>query len=194
MNTPIINLVDLVNDFVKQSFHDEITSIHLDRTGYWCKQLYPDSSETLILAAISHDIERSVVTEESKKIYCLPFTSDSFLKYHQEKGADIMFNFLINNGLDENSCNEVWRLISRHEIGGYLDENILQAADSISFFENNVDHFINKYSSKMPLKEVEEKFEWMYRRISRTLPIANELVEPLYKQAIVKARNLSRSQ
>lgn len=102
MNTPINNLIDLVKDFVKQSFHDEITSIHLDRTGYWCKQLYPDSSETLILAAISHDIERSVVTEE-------------------------------------------------------------------------------------------EKFEWMYRRISRTLPIANELVEPLYKQAIVKARNLSRS-
>ena len=34
--------------------------LHFDRTVYWLQQLRPDADGALLIAAISHDIERAV--------------------------------------------------------------------------------------------------------------------------------------
>ncbi len=39
-------------------------------------------------------------------------------------------------------------LVSKHEVGGNEDQNLLKDADSISFFENQVGHFLSKQTAE----------------------------------------------
>jgi len=75
-------------------------------------------------------------------------------------------------------------LVSKHEIGGNDDQNLLKDADSISFFENNVKYFVGRKVNETGKEKVRDKFDWMYHRM--TSERAKEFARQLYVEAMKK--------
>lgn len=81
-------------------------------------------------------------------------------------------------------------MISKHEVGGDDDQNLVKDADSISFLENNVDVFLSEHVQKSGKEKVRDKFNWMFDRI--TGEKAKELARPLYEEAIRRLNALGQ--
>ncbi len=178
-----------VENFVVDSFTksgDTRGIPHFKRTVYWLKKLEPDTDEALLIASIAHDIDRAFRTGTDKlvKQFNKGFRDDFFLVDHPKKGAEIIGNFLEKQGADEKFISRVKMLISKHEVGGNRDQNLLKDADSVSFFENNAEHFATKKAQDISKKKVKEKLDWMFERI--TSQNAKKLAEPWYKKAVKK--------
>jgi hypothetical protein len=178
-------LYDKVEQFVKDSYikigkNKQIK--HFERTVYWLKQLKPDADEALLISAIAHDIERAFRKEEMyEKIKNIGFTKIEFFRPHEERGAEIMAEFLEKEGAGKELIERVKMLISRHEEGGNDDQNLLKDADSISFFENNVPSFLKRVE-KEGKEKIKDKFDWMYNRI--TSDKAKQIAKQWYENAI----------
>ena len=157
--------------FVIKSFYEsknERSVRHFKRTVFWVKKLRPDADDALLVAAIAHDVERAFrgrdVHEKIRKSR-EGLTGKDHLRYHEEKSADIICNFLSGQGAGAALVERVRMLVSRHEEGGNDDQNLLMDADSISFFENNVSHFLKTKTVEFGKKKIRKKFDWMYERI-----------------------------
>jgi hypothetical protein len=59
------------------------------------------------------------------------------VRVHSERSAQIVGEWLASQGASEELAGAVARLVSAHEVGGWGDADILQAADSLSFLEIN---------------------------------------------------------
>ena len=77
-----------------------------------------------------------------------------------------MRKFLTEKWASEELIAKVVHLISRHEEGGDEAQNALMDADSVSFFETNVENFVRKKVLTEWYEKVKLKIEWMYNRIS----------------------------
>jgi len=174
--------------FVTGSFKkvgNETSLKHLIRTVHWLLQLNPNADEATQVAALSHDIERAFhgTSEKQNERYKQKgYMSIEHLDIHQNHGAEIMANFLIKEGASSDFIAKVKHLISKHEVGGDDDQNMIKDADSISFFENNVKYFVDVQTKKTSNEAVKEKFDWMYNRI--TLERAKQIVRPWYEEGI----------
>lgn len=168
-----------VKKFIDKSFNFTNTK-HFERTVFWVQKLKPNASEALIIAAYSHDIERAF---RKKNIKTRKFVAGKELKYHQKEGARIIYEFLTKNNADEKLAKKVQKLISKHEVGGSKDQNLLKDADSISYFETNAMRHTTWVKEKgFSKKEIERKFNWMYERI--TSKEAKRLAFPHYQKAL----------
>jgi len=148
---------------------DGIGRNHVLRTVHWMKVLRPDADEALLIAAVAHDIERAVRRHEfydKVKKSAKGFKSDEHLTYHQEEGARIIGEYLQQIGAHSEKVERVRMLVSKHEVGGNEDQNLLKDADSISFFENVIGYFVEKKISELGREKVKDKFDWMYHRIT----------------------------
>lgn len=139
--------------------------VHFERTVYWVKQLKSDADEAMLIAALAHDAER-VFRDKKTKHSGKYIKEPEFLQIHQQGGAKLVGEFLEQNGADKALIERVKMLIVKHEEGGNPDQNFLMDADSISFLENNVDHFISDLMEVYGRDKTREKFEWMYNRMS----------------------------
>lgn len=160
---------------------------HFERTVYWLLQLKPNADEALQIAAFAHDVERAfrASSQEAKLDSSTKgFLDDEFLEEHQNKGAEIIANFLKDQHAPEELIERVRMLISKHEVGGNDDQNVLKDADSISYFENQVDHFIKTRAKEQGKEKVKDKFQWMFDRI--TSEQAKEIAKPMFEEAIKK--------
>jgi len=170
----------VIESFEKANRSHEIN--HFLRTPEWLKILKPDADDALLAAAVAHDIERAYRQKDVlEKKNTLGFTDINFYRPHEERGAEIIADFLKNEKADSVFIERVRMLISRHEEGGTEDQNLLKDADSLSFFENNSDHFGNKFK-EIGKDKVKQKFDWMYERI--TMDRAKEFARPYYERAI----------
>ena len=180
------NLLQKVTEFVSEPFvkaGKTQNTKHLERTVYWLKQLKPAADEAMLIAAMSHDIERAFRQEDMEKLKKAAGTLDKeFLNRHQERGSKIMAEFLEKCGADKELIAKVERLITHHEKGGDEEQNLLKDADSISFFENNIPTFLTKAVAEIGKEEVRKKFDWMFERI--TSPEAKEMVKEWYAKAV----------
>jgi hypothetical protein len=80
---------------------------------------------------------------------------------------------------------EVDQLIRAHETGGWPEADLVQAADSLSFLEMNIDLFLGfARSGRYPSSDVRRKFELAYERIR--IPAVKELARPLMQHALDK--------
>ena len=69
-----------------------------------------------------------------------------------------------------------------HEWGGSPDANLVQAADSLSFLETNIDLMLGFVKTgKYSRADIAFKIDQMYERIQ--LPAAKELARPMWQQA-----------
>lgn len=157
---------------------------HFLRTAHWVKVLKPDADEALLISAIAHDIERGFRNHSSYdhiKKSDKGFRSNEHLNHHQNEGARIIGEYLQQIGADKKMIERVKMLVSKHELGGNDDQNLLKDADSVSFFENNVDHFVKKKVGETSKDKVKDKFDWMFNRISSKK--AKKFAEPFYQKA-----------
>ncbi len=178
-------LFNLVAEYVDKSFGEK--SMHFERTVYWLQKLVPQADLALQISAYAHDIQRAFAQKEAlKKIESSEngFKDEEFLKNHQEEGGKLMYKFLKKHSQTDDLANRVQYLISKHEVGGDEDQNMLKDADSISYFECNADHFVTKYAPILGTEKVKSKFDWMFERI--TSDQAKQIAEPMYKEALNK--------
>jgi hypothetical protein len=114
---------------------DYVQARHLRRTRDWVVTLDPDAGLALRIAALTHDIERSVPGGPD------PWQHDwgdpRYVLEHSIRSARMVRSWLEEHGAPARLIADVERLVLHHEIGGYPDADLLQAADSLSFLEVN---------------------------------------------------------
>lgn len=169
-----MNLYDKTIRFVNEAFEGKNIA-HFERTVYWFERFYPQFTEAHRIAAYSHDIERGVMKERDRD-----YLNPDFLKQHMEDGARIMGEFLEKEGAEQNLIQKVKHLISKHEVGGDVEQNALMDADSVSYFETNAEMFVKKRVLEDGYEKVKGKLDWMYSRISS--PIAKEAARANYEK------------
>lgn len=166
---------------------------HLIRAEEWLLILKPDASEEMLLAALTHDMERAFPGPDSPIIEPKLGVDDPVYNMaHSERSARIVSAYLQEQGAAQESIAQVARFIRVHEYGGNEDENLVQAAGSLSFLEVNVDIFLNWLDAGNAIWDtgaVRAKFTWMYERIQ--VPQARAMAQPMYEEAMrkVECRN-----
>ena len=107
--------------------------IHSKNTLNWLLKLKLDADEALQIAALGHDIERAV---DRRKVHRKDFENyDQFKAAHARNSAEILKEIMLDCGVDEMLIEQVYELVRRHEVGGDERSDLLQDADSISYFE-----------------------------------------------------------
>jgi hypothetical protein len=158
---------------------------HLVRTRDWLLVLDPGAGEALRLAALTHDMERHFPEGSPPQDLSIPPEQDSVYRIaHSERSARIVGEWLRGEGADEALVSEVERLIVAHEVGGAPDEDLVQAADSLSFLETNQELIARWFTSGRCSRErAKAQHRWMLERIK--VERARELAQPFYEEAIV---------
>lgn len=183
------NLVEKTRQWVKETlqgteFEDQIA--HLERTAHWVKELKPDADEALLIAALTHDIDKPFLglEEFERKMKSKGgMFSEEYINWHESKCAEIVSNFLESEGADGKLVEKVEILILKHEEGGNERQNLLKDADSISWFENNADHFTSEEMvERFGKEEIVKKVKWMYDRI--TSEEGKEIARDWYEEAL----------
>lgn len=174
-----MKIYNQVVKFVDESYQGKSIK-HFERTQYWFAQFIGRPlTEAEAIAAYSHDIERAFRGTEKSTIKSVSnYTGEVFLNYHQQRGAEIMSEFLQERNFDD--IETVTHLISRHEVGGDDMQNKLMDADSVSFFETNAEHFVNEKIKTDGYNRVKKKLDWMFDRISSEE--AREIARPTYEK------------
>jgi hypothetical protein len=156
---------------------------HLRRTRDWLLELDPGASEALRLAAVTHDIERHFPGGPVNDLSLPPEDEVEYRRLHSERSARYVDEWLRARSADEPLREDVRRLILAHETGGDADQDLLQAADSLSFLEVNRD-LPRRWAEqgRCTLQRGLDQHRWMYERIR--LRRARELAGPLYQRAL----------
>ena len=161
---------------------------HLLQTEVWLQRLKPEASEEMLLAALTHDMERAFPGPDSPSLDPKQGVDNpTYNIAHSERSARFVSAYLREQGASQESIEQVARLIRAHEYGGDSDENLVQAADSLSFLEINVDVFLGWMDAgdeKWNADAVRAKFTWMYERIQ--IPRARDFARPMYEEAMRK--------
>ena len=157
-------------------------STHLLKSLEWLDRLAPGASEAVRLATLTHDMERAFGGPDAIPI---KMNDHAYEEAHSNRSARIVGEWLRANGAHDDVVRDAESLIRVHEWGGSPEANLVQAADSLSFLETNIDLMVGfvksgKYSSD----EIGQKFDRMYERIQ--VPEARELARPMWERA--KAR------
>jgi hypothetical protein len=159
-------------------------SHHLLKALEWLDRIAPDASEAMRLATLTHDMERAFPGPDQPVLEKIDGgrIEAAYNVLHSERSARFVGEWLREQKADETFVEEVEKLIKVHEVGGWAEANLVQAADSLSFLETNIDLFLNmEQSGKRSLEEVLVKFVTTLDRIQ--VPAARAQAIPLYQQA-----------
>jgi hypothetical protein len=166
---------------------------HLLIARRWTRWLSPAPSAALQFAALTHDAERFFPGGPSSTPQN-GFSDADYLFVHSTRSADIVENWLRENAAasDEGFIRRVRALILRHEIGGDAEEDILQAADSLSFIES-FDWLVVEWvqNGHFTVPEAQAKLDWMVERIR--IPTAVRAALPLYVRATAALQSAQSS-
>jgi hypothetical protein len=181
-------LLDLSRSWVKE--HAGGSAEHLLKAEAWLRRIHPGASQAMLLATLTHDMERAFPGPDSPKQDPARGPDDPvYLQAHSERSARIVSDFLRAHQASEVLVEDVARLICVHEVGGWPEADLVQAADSLSFLEVNIDVFLDMLDRSQggwTLETVRAKFEWMYVRVK--VPEARVWATPLYEVALEKLR------
>jgi hypothetical protein len=137
---------------------------HLLRSLEWLDRVAPGSAEAVRLATLTHDMERAFPGPDQP--HSTTFVDAEYLRLHSERSARIVADWLRSQHADAQLIADVERLIVAHEVGGWPEADLVQAADSLSFLEVNIDLFLTfARSGRFTISEVREKFEASRDRI-----------------------------
>jgi hypothetical protein len=152
---------------------------HLARAAEWLLELEPEAPEPLVIAALLHDMERSVpggpVLDKKRQRWDDP----EYNREHAERSAAVVAGWLVGKCASPRFVEGVLP-IREHELGGSAEGDLLQAADSLSWLEVNgklaerwVEH------GDCSREKAKEKLLWMCERIrlERARPKAEELLQ-----------------
>jgi hypothetical protein len=146
----------------------------------WLDRLAPGSDEAVRLATLTHDMERAFPGPDSPQMSSL--NDPLYNKLHSERSARIVGTWLRRKGASDALVYNVETLILAHETGGWLEADLVQAADSLSFFDTNIDLFLDFVrAGRFSAADVRWKFEHSYQRIQ--VPHAKALALPRFEAA-----------
>jgi hypothetical protein len=172
-------LLDSADEWIEPYWNAE----HLRRTLAWLLVLDPEASEGARIAALTHDMERHFPGGPMMEPATQAPDDVAYRCAHSERSARIVGDWLRGEGAFETLVAEVQRLILAHEIGGETDEDVLQAADSLSFLEVNPDLVVRWFrEGRCTRDRSKEQLEYMFDRIR--IARARELAGPLRTEAL----------
>ena len=175
-------MIDAAHAWIEPYWNAE----HLRQTDRWLRVLEPDASLALRLAALTHDMERHFPGGPVEDLSHPPEANLDYRRAHAERSASIVGDWLRTEGAAEPLVLGVERLIRLHEVGGDPDADLLQAADSISFLEVNVDLPARWVAEgRCDLARGVDQHRWMFERI--TLAHARDLARPFYNLTVARA-------
>ena len=158
---------------------------HLLRTEDWLVELEPGAGEALRLAAVLHDIERAFPDPDASWDSARDWDSSAYNRWHQDRSARIAVEWLREHGAPPAVVDEVERLILVHEVGGWHEADLLQAADSLSFLETLAPLVVGWVESGRATRERgAAKIQSSLDRMSPGLARARELAEPMLRDAL----------
>ena len=162
---------------------------HLLKALEWLDRVAPDSSEAVRLATLTHDMERAFPGPDQPVIKTL--SDPEYERRHSLRSARIVGAWLREQHAKEALVEHVEALIVAHEFGGWPEADLVQAADSLSFLETNIDLFLGFVrSGKHPAHEVRKKFNSMFGRIQ--VPRLKVLAQPLVDRAMQQLDEVER--
>jgi hypothetical protein len=160
---------------------------HLERTLDWLLALDPDASQAARIAAVTHDIERAY--PEGDWDSARDWDSPEYNRWHQDRCARMVAAGLRERGADEELVRVTAGLVHVHEVGGWPEADLVQAADSLSFLETMVPLIVGWVESgRAPRERAAGKLEHSVERISADLPRAREIGAALLAPALSRVR------
>jgi hypothetical protein len=156
---------------------------HLVRAGDWMLVLAPEAPEYLVLAALTHDLERDVPGGPVSDKASMPWDDEAYNRAHCERSAEIVSTWLAELGASPEIVDGVREPIREHEFGGSHQGDLMQAADSISFLETNaglVASWILR--GECSVEKGREKLRWMYQRVR--LGNGRAIARPYFDEAM----------
>jgi len=159
---------------------------HLIQTAYWVKELDPEASDALVLAALTHDIERAFKENRNPPAPEFEGKWDDpiYNEWHSGRSAKFTEEFLKEKGTSEELIKRTTDLVKLHETGGTPEADLLKDADSLSFLEVNTPLFISMIPEKITKDDVRAKLDFMLNRI--TSEKAKTIAKQLYDKAILE--------
>ena len=149
-----------------QWIEDYYDSEHLTRAGDWMLAIAPDAPEHLVIAALLHDMERSVPGGPVLDKAHTSWDDKTYNTAHCDRSATVVATWLQMQGAPVELIAGVQQPIREHEFGGSPEGNLMQAADSISFLETNgrlVHGWIT--NGDCDVEQGRRKLEWMSDRV-----------------------------
>jgi hypothetical protein len=156
---------------------------HLTRAGDWLLVLDPGAPEWLVLAALMHDLERSVPGGPVLDKAAMAWDDAAYNRAHCERSAVVASDWLARQGAPPELVENVRRPIREHEFGGSPEGDLVQAADSISFLE--VDGgLVTSWArdGECSPGKARAKLDWMLDRIR--LEPARALALPYHRRSV----------
>jgi hypothetical protein len=179
-------LVELARRWVIDNY--PYNSTHLLKSLEWVDRLDPGASEAVRLATLTHDMERAFGGPDAIPI---KLNDRAYEEAHSNRSARIVSEWLRENGAGSDLVAAVDALIRVHEWGGWPDANLVQAADSLSFLETNVELMVGfAETGKHPIAEIAAKFDQMFDRIQ--LSGATVLARPMWERAKARLGSVPR--
>jgi len=158
---------------------------HLLRALEWLDRVAPGQREAVRLATLTHDMERAFPGPDQPQ--SAKMVDPVYERLHSERSARIVGNWLREQQTDASFIADVERLIVAHEIGGWSEADLVQAADSLSILDTNVDLFLGFVrSGRFTLPDVRAKFELARDRIR--VPHLRDMAAPMADRALERLR------
>jgi hypothetical protein len=162
--------------------------VHLFHTGRWLLTLDPGAPDPLLIAAVTHDMERHFPGGTQPDKAAGTWDDEVYNREHCRRSAEIVGGWLREHGVPDGFVRAVQGPIIEHEFGGSPEGDLIQAADSLSFLEVNwrlaSTWVIRRETS---LEHALRKLDWMYERIR--LVRGRELALPYYEHALQATRD-----
>lgn len=156
---------------------------HLIRAADWILHLDSDAPEAVIIAAMTHDLERLVPGGPELDMAHSGWDDAVYIEAHSRRSADIVAERLQDLGTAPGFTARVRDAILQHEFGGTDDGNLMQAGDSLSYLEvfpgQTAGWAIN---GRCSVAKARAKLDWMYSRVRH--PVAREIAAPVHARAI----------
>jgi hypothetical protein len=147
----------------------------------------PAASEPLLVAALTHDMERHFPGGTQPDKAAGLWDDVDYNTRHARRSAAIVAGWLREQGMDEAFVEQVVPPILEHEFGGSPEGDLLQAADSLSFLDVNVP-LVARWvlGGETSLENAFRKLDWMYERIQ--IETARAMAKPHYENSLVSVR------
>jgi hypothetical protein len=157
---------------------------HLVRARDYAVELDPSASQAVHLAALTHDIERHFPGGPRFDPRTMPPDDPAYNREHSERSARFVSEWLRGEDADDALVVAVDELVRLHEWGGTLEADVVQAADSLSFFEVNWEIVTLRWvrEGRASPAQARAKLDWMLERIR--LADARDLALPLHARAV----------
>ena len=182
---PESRLIDAARQWVIDKY--PYNSYHLLKSLEWLDKLAAGAPEAVRLATLTHDMERAFPGPDQPVARTL--VDEEYHAAHSARSSRIVGEWMLANGASQELIAEVRKLVNVHEIGGWPEADLVQAADSVSFLDCNIELFLGMVrSGKWSASEVRTKFDYSYNRIR--IPRAKEIALPMLDQAINRLEQL----